>query len=211
MNYHAWQWHFITTLSDVISSQSAYRSLARISVIGSVYGILWTSSPVLNDKNLAEQYGWPALQRKTFTDIANWQRPLYMVPVYKMYSKQRCSSTISKQVHKSVNQQLLLHYNRFTALCPGLPRWASTRKKHSPTHLFWSLSNLYQLLPSTTIHSILPVQFTCLTIFLHKLPLSSLWSTSWSGALHLILHKFLHPISVFFSQHMPIPLQPVLL
>ena len=29
------------------------------------------------------------------------------------------------------------------------------QKKHSPTHLFWSSSNLYQLLPSTTIYSIL--------------------------------------------------------
>jgi len=31
----------------------------------------------------------------------------------------------------------------------------------------------------------------------------------WS--LHLVFHTFLHPISVFFSQHMPIPWQPVLL
>jgi len=33
---------------------------------------------------------------------------------------------------------------------------------HPPT---WSSSNLYQLLPSTTMHSILPVQITCLAIF----------------------------------------------
>jgi len=56
-------------------TEPAYRSLARMSVIGSVYGILWTSSPVLNDKNLAEQYGWPALQAKHFTDTANCQQP----------------------------------------------------------------------------------------------------------------------------------------
>jgi len=31
---------------------------------------------------------------------------------------------------------------------------------------------------------------------------------SWSGALHLILHTFLHPISVFFLQHIPLPSQP---
>jgi len=60
-------------------------------------------------------------------------------------------------------------------------------------------------------HSILLVQITCLAIFLHNLSSRLLWSTSWSGALHLILHTFLHPISVFFSQHMPIPSQPVLL
>ena len=37
---------------------------------------------------------------------------------------------------------------------------------HPPS---WSSSNLYQLLPSTTIHSILLVQITCLAIFLHNL------------------------------------------
>jgi len=79
---------------------------------------------------------------------------------------------------------------------------------HPPS---WSSSNLYQLLPSTTIHSNLLVQITCLAIFLHNLFPCRLWSTSWSGALHLIFHTFLHPISVFFLQHMPIPSQPVLL
>jgi len=78
---------------------------------------------------------------------------------------------------------------------------------HPPS---WS-SNLYQLLPSTTIHSILPVQITHLAIFLHNLSPCPLWSISWSGALHLIFHTFLHPTSVFFSQHKPISLQPVLL
>jgi len=75
----------------------------------------------------------------------------------------------------------------------------------------WSSSSLYQLPPSTTIHSILLVQITCLAIFLHNLFPCPLWSTSWSEAIHLIFHTFLHPISVFFSQHMPIPSQPVLL
>jgi len=78
---------------------------------------------------------------------------------------------------------------------------------HPPS---WSSSNLY-LLPSNTIHSIILVQIMCLAIFLHNLFPCPLWSTSWSGALHLIFHTFLHPISVFFSQHIPIPLQPVLL
>ena len=75
----------------------------------------------------------------------------------------------------------------------------------------WSSCNFYQLLPSTMIHSILLVQITCLAIFLHNLFPCHLWSTSWSGDLHLIFHTFLHPISVFFSQHMPIRSQPVLL
>ena len=38
------------------------------------------------------------------------------------------------------------------------------------------------------IHSILPVQITCLAIFLHNLSPCPLWSTSWSGALHPIFH-----------------------
>jgi len=37
---------------------------------------------------------------------------------------------------------------------------------HPPS---WSSSNLYQLLPSTAIYSILPVQITCLTMFLYNL------------------------------------------
>ena len=77
---------------------------------------------------------------------------------------------------------------------------------HPPS---WSSPNLYQLLPSTMIHSILLVQTVCFTIFLHNLCPYPLWSTSWSGALHLIFHTYLHPISVFFSQHMPMPSQPV--
>jgi len=48
------------------------------------------------------------------------------------------------------------------------------------------------------------------SLFPQSLP-SFLWSTSWSGTLHFILHTFLHLIIVFFMQHMPIPLQPVLL
>jgi len=40
-------------------------------------------------------------------------------------------------------------------------------------------------------------------LFAQPLP-CPLWSTSWSGALHLIFHTFLHPISVFISKHMPL-------
>jgi len=44
---------------------------------------------------------------------------------------------------------------------------------HPPS---WSSSNLYQLLPATTIHSILPVQITFLAIFLHNLSPRPFWS-----------------------------------
>jgi len=36
------------------------------------------------------------------------------------------------------------------------------------SHPFWSSDILYQLPPSTTIHSILLVQFTCLTVLSHN-------------------------------------------
>ena len=49
------------------------------------------------------------------------------------------------------------------------------------------------------IHSIFPVQFTCLTVFLHNFCPSPLWSTSWSGTLHFILHTFLHPLVFFWN------------
>jgi len=78
-----------------------------------------------------------------------------------------------------------------TAILSGTTWVSQYQKKHSPTHLFWSSSNLYQLLPSTAIHSILLVQFTCLTVFLHNFSPSPLWSTSWSWALHLILHTYI--------------------
>ena len=65
--------------------------------------------------------------------------------------------------------QFLINYyynNHFTALHLGLPGWAGTRTNTHPPPS-WSSSSLYQLLPSTTIHSILLVQITCLAIFLH--------------------------------------------
>jgi len=80
------------------------------------------------------------------------------------------------------------------------------QKNHSPTKTYLDHQlSFYQLTSSTMIHSILPVQFTCLTVFLHNICPISVWSPSWSGTLHFIHHTFLHPITVFFSQHMPIP------
>jgi len=77
------------------------------------------------------------------------------------------------------------------------------------SHLSWSSIVPYLLHPSNTIHGIHPVQSMHLTVFFCNLSPSFRWSTSWPGTLHFILHTFLHPIIVFFSQHMPIPSQPV--
>jgi len=86
-----------------------------------------------------------------------------------------------------------------TALCPRLPGWAGTRRNIHPTHHpdhHWIFISFHLLQP--TIYSILPVQITCLAIFLHNLSPRPFWSTSWSGALHLIFHTFLYPVSVFY-------------
>ena len=67
------------------------------------------------------------------------------------------------------------------------------QRKHSPTRhpdhhpIFISFFHLPRSIANYVIGNNL---FPC-----------PLWSTSWSGALHLIFHTFLHPISVFFSQH----------
>jgi len=58
------------------------------------------------------------------------------------------------------------------------------------SHLSWSLIILYLLPPSTTNHSILPVQFICLTVCLHSPSESPLWSTACSGTLYFTLHTF---------------------
>ena len=73
------------------------------------------------------------------------------------------------------------------------------QKKHSRTHLSRWSAFVYQLSPSTMIHSILPVQFTCLAVFLHNLCPSPLWSTSWSGAppTSHSMHFFTQSVSSF--------------
>jgi len=62
------------------------------------------------------------------------------------------------------------------------------------SHLLWSSIIPYLLHPS-----------------IHNLSPSFLWSTSWLTPSTSYSCTFLHPIIVFFSQHMPIPSQPVLL
>ena len=77
------------------------------------------------------------------------------------------------------------------------------KKQHSPTQhrnhhpIFISFFHLLRSIASS-LFKLHAWQSFCTTS--HHV----LWSTSWSGALHLIFHTFLHPISVFFSQHMPI-------
>jgi len=93
--------------------------------------------------------------------------------------------------------------------CLGQPGWAGTRR------------NIHPLTPIVVINRPLsdssiyydPWHASC-SVHLpdshfHNLSPSFLWSTSWPCTLHFMLHTFLHPIIVFFSQHKPIPSQPV--
>jgi len=97
------------------------------------------------------------------------------------------ASHVYHTADKFVFIKLLLVLRPFYGALSGTTRY---QKKRSPILII----NLpYQLLPSTTIDSILPVQFTCLTVFLHNLSPSPLWSTSWSGALHFTLHIYFSP------------------
>jgi len=68
------------------------------------------------------------------------------------------------------------------------------------SHLSWSSVIPYLLPLSITIHSILPVQFTCLTDYFHNLSPRYLWSTSWPGTLNFT-HFFIQSLSSFHSTY----------
>ena len=95
---------------------------------------------------------------------------------------------------------------RLSGLCPGQPAWAGTRR------------NIHPLTPIVVINHPLSASsifynswhppcsiYVTDGLFPQSLSPSFLWSTSWLGTLQFILHTFLHPIIVFFLQHMPIP------
>jgi len=85
-----------------------------------------------------------------------------------------------------LKEHIILHKKQqqpFYGLCPGLPGEPVPKETftHPPS---WSSSNLCQL-PSTTIHSILPVQIMCSAIFLHNLSLCTLvYLLVWSPLPH---------------------------
>ena len=102
----------------------------------------------------------------------------------KIYSPQ---SKQNELMWQSAREEIPTTHNRLIA-----------RETFTHSHPSWSSDILYQLSPSTTIHSILLVQFMCLTVVFHKLSPGPLWSSSWSGNLYFMLHAFLHPIVTFF-------------
>jgi len=100
---------------------------------------------------------------------------------------------------------------QLSGFCPGTTRMSQYQKKHSPTYTCHghqsSLICLIHLLRSMASSLF---KFTCLTVFFHNFFPSFFWFTCWPDTLNFILHTFLHPIIVFFSQHTLIPSQPVL-
>jgi len=115
-------------------------------------------------------------------------------------------------LHKKVN--LNLNQQRSLLTCPlsGTTRVSLYQKIHSPTHTypgyqssFMSFLHLQRSIASS-LFNLHVWQSFCTTSL--SCPL---WFTSWSTTLHFILHTYLHPVTVFFLQHMPIPMQPVLL
>ena len=89
------------------------------------------------------------------------------------------------------------HTQPFNGPLSGTTRWDGTNTHSHPS---WSSDILYQLLPSSTIHRVLLVQFTCLTVLFHNLcPLQVLFgiplglepSASYS------IHSFTHLLSSF--------------
>ena len=109
--------------------------------------------------------------------------------------------------HTHITTTTILHthahsHNHFTALwiLSGTTQVSQYQKKHSPTHTYrgHQSSLICFIHPAITIHGILPVQFTCLTVFFHNLSPSFLWSTSWPGTLHFnSIHSFTQSLSSF--------------
>ena len=128
----------------------------------------------------------------------------FNVIIYKLHSCYCCSINYCQLTHT---------HNRLTTFVRDNPGRPVPEETLTHSHPSWSSDILYHLPPFTTIHGILFVHFTCLTIFSDNLSPGPLWSSSWSCTLNFILNTFLHPviITIIFSRHMPIPTQPVLL
>jgi len=69
------------------------------------------------------------------------------------------------------------------------------------SHLSWSSIVSYLLHPSTTIHGILPMQSTCLTIFFHNLSLQAFFGLQYNGYLIYTRYKQNCPLADYTVQH----------
>jgi len=123
-----------------------------------------------------------------------WKKVIFQITGRQVLNYKLRNGKVTQWIVKRI--PLLLLLRPFVQDYPGEPVPEETS---SHLQLSWSPIILYVLPPSTTSQSILTLQCTYLTVFLHNLSPSLLWSTSWPGTLHFILHTFLHPNIVFFS------------
>jgi len=125
------------------------------------------------------------------------------------YSFKQNRETFSELLHMLARTHARTHTQPFNGLWSGTTRIGWYQKKHSPTHTHLdhrtSFINFLHLVWSiaSSLFSLRAWQFSLTT------SLQVLFGSPRSWALYFILHAFLHPI-VIFSQHMPIPSQPVL-
>ena len=68
-----------------------------------------------------------------------------------------------RNVNKATHTHTHTH-DRFTALCPGLPGWAGTRRNIHPLTPVLLINHPYHLPPSTTNHTIILAQSTYIYI-----------------------------------------------
>jgi len=137
------------------------------------------------------------------TDVIFDVNPQMLTAIYRIGLQHRVTTVEIPKQFPNPSQGSCPQWDYLGGLVP--------KETFTHSHSSWSSDILYQLSPSTTIHSIFLVQFTYLAVLFHNLCPGPLWSCSCSGTPYFILHTFLHPIVIFFSQHMPIPLQTVLL
>ena len=123
-----------------------------------------------------------------------------------------------------ISQGTHTHTQPFNGFLSGTTRVGRYQKKHSPTHThpdhrtsFIIFLHLQQSMESSLF------SIRALTVLSDNLSPGPLWSSSWPWTLSFILHAFLHPVIIIFSQHMQplqindfatfdmLPTQPVLL
>jgi len=111
-------------------------------------------------------------------------------------------------------QQRIHHKHTHTHTQPFKGLWSRTsqvgryQKKHSPTHTHPDHRTSFTIF--LRIQWSMASSLFILRVVSYNLSPGPLWSSSWSWTLNFILHTFLHPIIIIFSQHTPIPTQPVL-
>ena len=139
------------------------------------------------------------MDRQTITRLLRYAYRDGHGPTASVTTKYKKSSVFNTKVQQHINANR--YYNcLFTAVCPDYPSESLPEETFTHSNLSRSSIILYLLPPSTMIHSILPVQFMCLTVFLHNLCQSFLWSTlSLAPSTSYSIHFFTQSLSSFHN------------